>query len=222
MTMILVGQYDSPFVRRVAVTLNHYGHSFERRPLSVFRDFDAVLAFNPLGKVPVLTLDDGESLFDSRIILDYLDGLAAPELRLVPTAESDRHRVLRVEAIAVGLCEKLYERGYEFARRDTDKQDLRVVARTERQIRSALDWLEALRPSPWLHGTRFTRADMTAAIAVTYMREKHEGFVSPSEHPGLQALCDICERTEHFHDAAYSAVEAERSGWRPRQVHDLD
>ena len=64
--MILVGQYDSPFVRRVAVILNLYGFPFVRRPFSVFKDFDAVLALNPLGKVPVLTLDDGENLFDSR------------------------------------------------------------------------------------------------------------------------------------------------------------
>lgn len=60
--MILVGQYDSPFVRRVAVTLNLYGLPFGRWSFSVFKDFDAVLALNPLGKVPVLTLDDGEGL----------------------------------------------------------------------------------------------------------------------------------------------------------------
>jgi glutathione S-transferase len=150
--MILVGQYDSPFVRRVAVTLNLYGFPFVRRPFSVFKDFDAVLALNPLGKVPVLTLDDGENLFDSRAILDYLDSLVEPGFRLLPPAEPERHRVLRVEVIAVGLCEKLYELGYEFARREAGKQDSGVVARTERQVRSALDWLEVLRPSPWLQG----------------------------------------------------------------------
>jgi glutathione S-transferase len=218
--MILVGQYDSPFVRRVAVTLNLYGIPFVRRPFSVFKDFDAVLALNPLGKVPVLTLDDGENLFDSRAILDYLDSLVEPELRLLPPAEPERHRVLRVEVIAVGLCEKLYELGYEFARREAGKQDPGVVARTERQVRSALDWLEALRPSPWLHGANLTRADMTAAIAVTYMREKQAGLVPRSRHPMLQALCDRCEATDQFLNASYSTAEAARSGWRPRAVHE--
>jgi glutathione S-transferase len=218
--MILIGQYDSPFVRRVAVTLNYYGLSFKRRPFSVFRDFDTVLALNPLGKVPVLTLDDGESLFDSWAILDYLDSLVGSEKRLVPAAEPERRQVLRVEAVAVGLCEKLYERGYEFVRRDADKLDPDVVARTERQIRSALDWLEALRPSPGLCGSGITRADMTAAIAVTYLREKHAGLISLAEHPALQALCDRCEATEHFRDAAYSIAEAVRSGWHARATDD--
>ncbi len=113
------------------------------------------------------------------------------------------------------VCEKLYERGHEFARRNADKQDPDVVARTERQIRSTLASLEALRPSPWLCSAGFTRADLTAAIAVTYLREKHAGFITRPEHPALQGLCDRCEAMEHFREAAYSAEEATRSGWRP-------
>ena len=73
--MILVGQYDSPFVRRVAVTLHHYGMPFERQVLSVFADAAAVRAVNPLGQVPALRLDDGETLFDSAAILDWLSTL---------------------------------------------------------------------------------------------------------------------------------------------------
>ena len=113
--MILVGQYDSPFVRRVAVTMNIYTMPFERRVLSVFTDFEAMLAVNPLGKVPVLQLEDGELLYDSRAILDYLDGLVPVEKRLVPAGEPHRRRILRIEAVALGLAEKLYERGVEFA-----------------------------------------------------------------------------------------------------------
>ena len=143
--MILVGQYDSPF-GRVAVAMNHYGIPFERRILSVFTDFPAMLTINPLGKVPVLELNDGEPLFDSRAILDYLDGLVPPDRRLVPSEEPDRRRVLRIEAISVGLAEKLYERGFEFARRDPSSRDARVVQRVERQILSALSWLRGAAP----------------------------------------------------------------------------
>ena len=69
--MILVGQNDSPFVRRVAVTLRHYGMAYQRKPLSVFADYDAVRALHPLGRVPILLLDDGETLADSAAILDH-------------------------------------------------------------------------------------------------------------------------------------------------------
>ncbi|MDH3469400.1 MAG: glutathione S-transferase family protein, partial [Gammaproteobacteria bacterium] len=92
--MILVGQYDSPFVRRVAITLNLYGMHFERKVLSVFTDFEAMLAINPLGRVPVLELENGERLFDSRMILDYLDGLVDTERKLMPCKLPDRLRVL--------------------------------------------------------------------------------------------------------------------------------
>ena len=212
--MILVGQYDSPFVRRVAVTLNHYQMGFERRVLSVFTDFEAVLTLNPLGKVPVLELDDGERLVDSRAILDHLDERARPEDRLVQAAGSARRTVLNVDAIALGLSEKLYERGIEFARRAVDKRDDNVVQRVERQIRSALDWLEKREPSPWFFADGMTRADVTCAIAVTYMREKSRELVDPDRWPLLIAHCQRCEARSEFTRAAYSAAEASRSRWR--------
>src|ERR1041385_3893259 len=95
-----------------------HGVPFDRRTLSVFRDFAEMLRLNPLGKVPVLQLDDGELLFDSRAILDYVDGLVAPDRRLLPPDEPHRLRVSRIEAVALGLAEKLYERVFEYARRD--------------------------------------------------------------------------------------------------------
>ena len=85
--MILVGQYDSPFVRRVAVTLNHYHMPFTRNPLSIFRNAAEVQKLNPLLRVPVLILEGGETLIDSHAIIDHLDEIrmptdAAPQLEL--------------------------------------------------------------------------------------------------------------------------------------------
>ena len=215
--MILIGQYDSPFVRRVAVTLHRYDLSFERRVLSVFSDFDAMLAINPLGKVPVLELDDGERLFDSRAILDYLDSLVASDRRLVPANEPDRRKVLRIDAVATGLAEKLYERAYEFARRDPIKRDPSIIARVERQIDSALSWLEGLGPSPWLFGDQISRPDVTAAVAFTYMVEKHRPFFERRPSPVLETHCRHCEALSEFARAAYSVTEAEHSGWYPER-----
>jgi glutathione S-transferase len=75
-TMILIGQYDSPFVRRVAIALDLYGHVFEPRPWSTFGDGDKIAPYNPLRRVPTLVLDDGEALIESTAILDTLDELA--------------------------------------------------------------------------------------------------------------------------------------------------
>lgn len=82
--MILIGQYDSPFVRRVAVALVLYGFPYEHRPWSTFADADQIAPFNPLRRVPVLVVDDGEPLIESAAILDHLDGLAGVERALIP------------------------------------------------------------------------------------------------------------------------------------------
>ncbi len=97
--MILVGQYDSPFVRRVAVALNHYGIGFERQILSVFQDFDAMLSVNPLGKVPALILPGREHIYDSRAIVEYLEGIAPSARRLTPSNAGQRREMLRIESV---------------------------------------------------------------------------------------------------------------------------
>jgi glutathione S-transferase len=82
---VLVGQYDSPFVRRVAVVLHYYCVAFDRRVLSTFGDFDTMLELGPLGKVPVFVMVDGERLWDSRAILDFLHGQVSPSSPCCPT-----------------------------------------------------------------------------------------------------------------------------------------
>jgi glutathione S-transferase len=215
---ILVGQYDSPFVRRVAVALHHYGVTFERRVLSTFADFEAVLDLSPLGKVPVFILPDGERLWDSRAILDGLHRQADPERLLLPDDERGRRLVLRVEATALGLAEKSYERALEFARRAPGAQDPAMVARVERQIESALAWLEAQQPAPFFHGPALSVADITSAVALTYLHEKLPQLLPPGAYPALEAHRAACERMPAFQRAPYSAAEALRTGWRPEAV----
>ena len=92
--MTLVGQYDSPFVRRVAVTLHHYGLPFRRNPISVFGDADKMAQINPVVRIPSLILEDGGVLIDSGAIIDYLDGLVGPERSLTPASDAERSRWL--------------------------------------------------------------------------------------------------------------------------------
>ncbi len=86
MALSLIGHYDSPFVRRVGVSLHILGIPFERQLLSVFSNADAVRAYNPVGRVPALVLDDGECLVDSAAILDHLDEAGARSARCCPRA----------------------------------------------------------------------------------------------------------------------------------------
>jgi len=212
---ILVGQYDSPFVRRVAVVLHHYGVVFERRVLSTFADFEAMLRLGPFGKVPVFILPDGERLWDSRAILDHLHSEASSERVLLPREGPERRKVIRAEVTALGLAEKAYERGIEFARRAPGKQDPIWIARLERQIVSALAWLNAQRPAPYLVGQGLSVADVTAAVAFTYIREKWPLLIPPHAFPEMESHSARCESLPAFCEASYSASEAARSGWRP-------
>ncbi len=222
--MILVGQYDSPFVRRVAVALNHFGMSFERRVLSVFQDFDTMLSINPLGKVPSLILPNGEHIYDSRAIIEYLEGTAPADRRLTPS-EPGRHReMLRIEAVGLGLAEKTYERAIEFSRRSPGTQDPVWVARLERQIGSALSWLESgletVPQAEWLVGDRMTRADLAVTVAATYVLEKLPQLYGPGDFPRLEARRRKCEALAPFAQSPYSIAESLATGWRPEHPPD--
>ena len=200
---VLVGQYDSPFVRRVAVTLHHYGMAFEQRPLSTFGDFDAMLALTPLGKVPVLVFEDGSTLWDSRAILDVLHRRVAAASRLLPDDEAPRRRVLQVEAAAVGLAEKTYERNFETKRRAPGLQDPAIMARVEHQIATTLAWLEAQQPAPYFLGDRMSIADVTTAVAMTYLRARLPRLCLVGAYPALDRHHAACEALAEFRAAPF-------------------
>jgi glutathione S-transferase len=102
---ILIGQYDSPFVRRVAVTLHHYSVAFERRVLSKFADFDTMLELGHWERCRCSCCQTARPC-DSRATLDFLHGQASPERLLLPRHEPARYRVWRAEVTALGLAEK--------------------------------------------------------------------------------------------------------------------
>src|ERR1700689_3828002 len=104
--MILIGMFDSPFVRRVAVSLRLLEVPFEHRNWSVHRDFELIRQFNSLGRVPALVLPDGEALIDSSAILAFLDDAAGPERALLPPSGDRRRRALHIISLALGAADK--------------------------------------------------------------------------------------------------------------------
>lgn len=198
--MILVGQMDSPFLRRVAVTMNFYSIPFERRSLSVFKDLKALSAINPLGKVPALVLDEGETLFDSQMILDYLDETAGPDVSLTPPAGEDRRKVLRIATVALGVAEKVVALNMETLYRAEGTTDPGMVRRFEGQVKSGLQWLEAEAPDQerWFLGATMTQADVTAACALTHAHEKRPELFDSETFPALAALRQRAEALDIF------------------------
>src|SRR5215468_268375 len=153
--MFLIGQYDSPFVRRTAIAMRLYGIDFQHRPWSTFGDAEKIAAHNPLRRVPTLVLDNGEAVIDSAAILDYLDELVGPERAMIAPRGAARRRDLRTIALATGLGDKAVSLVYESVLR---KERLKLwVDRCEAQISGALDVLERERAAartPYLFGTR--------------------------------------------------------------------
>jgi hypothetical protein len=105
-TMILIGQYDSPFVRRVGIALTIYEIPFDHRPWSTFGDVEKIRPYNPLTRVPTLVLDNGDVLIESQSIIDYLDSLVGPDRAMFPISEPTRHRALKIASLAIGLGDK--------------------------------------------------------------------------------------------------------------------
>jgi glutathione S-transferase len=197
--MILIGQYDSPFVRRVAVALNLYGIAYEHRPWSVFGDGDKIAAFNPLRRVPTLVLDDGEALIESAAILDALDQLVGPDRALIAASGGARRQALKVAALAAGLADKAVSLVYERAIHARDTPLWRE--RCQAQIAGALQALEAdraSRPGPWWFGERIGHADIAAACVLRFLGEAHPDVLGPDRWPSLAAHAGAAEALPAF------------------------
>ncbi|AUX41607.1 glutathione S-transferase [Sorangium cellulosum] len=198
--MILIGQYDSPFVRRVAVALQHYGLAYEHRPWSVWADADAIAKVNPLRRVPVLVMDDGEALVESAAILDALDDVVGPERALLPRSGEARRAGLRICALATGMADKAVSLLYEHVLRSGDRRSPVWVERCTAQISDALDVLErerAARGGDHLLGA-FSHADIALGCALRFLGEAHPSLVDASRRPALAAHSARCEAMPVF------------------------
>jgi len=200
--MLLIGMFDSPFVRRVAVSLKLLGFAFEHANWSVGRDFDRIRAYNPLGRVPTLMLDDGEALIESAAILDYIDELAGPERALLPRSGPERRAALKLMAIAVGGAEKCVAQVYEEAFRPPERRHAPWVERCREQMLGAAAEMEracaAAGTGAWLVGGRCTQADVTATCAFTFMSDTGRLPADPAQFPAWRAHAARCEALPGF------------------------
>ena len=195
--MKLIGLFDSPYVRRVAVSMRLQGFAFEHVQLSVFRHIDEMRKINPLVKVPMLVLDNGEKLVESNFILDYLDGEAAAERRLIPASGPARRQIQQHCAIALVATEKAVQIAYETKYRPAEFTYSSWVDRCRTQLHDAFALLEAQPVSPLLSGAAITQADVTTAVAARFASHIDSDF-DLGRYPRVQQLSAHCEALQAF------------------------
>jgi glutathione S-transferase len=197
--VVLYGRYASPFVRRVAVTLQLYGVAYRHVPLMPFGPDKAELAkFNPIARVPALRLDNGETLIDSAVILDHLDQGAGPQASLTPAAGAARRRVLTLLAVAHGANEKLVAGLYERAFRSREAWHRPWLDTCDKQVRDGFAWLDAEFEGPWFAGSAMTQADLTVAVFWLFGRGKRPRFFDGLNCKRLEALAERLQETPAF------------------------
>jgi glutathione S-transferase len=197
--MILIGQYDSPYVRRVGIALTLYGLPFEHRPWSVFGDGDSIRSLNPLMRVPTLVLEDGDVVVDSATIIDHLDSLVPDDRTMFPRGGAERRRALRIAALATGLGDKAVSLFYEHR---MHKEVSKVWSdRCRSQIEATLSVLEdecATVTSAWWFGDRIGHADIAAACVLRFLSEVHPDSYATARYPALTGLCAQAELLDVF------------------------
>ena len=198
--MILIGMFDSPFVRRVAISMKLLEVKFEHKNWSVGKDQAQIRKYNPLGRVPTLVLDDGEMLTESAAILDYLDDRVGRERALLPVTGALRRRVLTLMALATGAAEKAGQQVYETVFRPAEKRHEPWTQRLREQMHGALAMLDraaaAIEGDDWLIDAGLTQADISVACAFTYVDEAVR--LDKKLYPALRKHVARCEKLPVF------------------------
>lgn len=199
--MMLIGQYDSPFVRRVGIALTTYGLAFEHAPWSTFGDADKIAKHNPLRRVPTLVMDDRTAYVDSAAILTVLDDMVGPERASLARHGDDGRQLLRIAAFAAGAADKGVSLLYERVLREAAFP--LWVDRCRLQIGETLDLLEAerqLRPTRYLFDDELSHADVILTTLWGFISEALAGELEWSRWPALGAHATACEELPAFRE----------------------
>jgi glutathione S-transferase len=156
-----------------------------------------VAELNPLGKVPVMVLDDGTRLFDSRVIVEYLDTVS-PVGRLIPEPSRQRIAVKRWEALADGLCDAAVAVVVE-NRRPLRQQSRKWVDHQQQKITAAVQaFASDLGDDTWCSGDAYTLADIATGSALGYLDLRQPDFDWRASHPNLARLADKLAKRASF------------------------
>jgi glutathione S-transferase len=186
--MKLLGSPASPYTRKVRVVLAEKRIECEMELVDVQPIENPVNAYNPLGKIPTLLLDDGTALYDSRVIVDFLDA-RSPISRLIPEETRDRVAVRRWEALADGVLDAGLLVRYESLRERRERSQAwsdKQVARIHRGLAVMAKDLEG---RPWCHNDRYSLADIAVGCCLGWLDFRkpgevdwHAQYAAPAQH----------------------------------------
>lgn len=197
--MKLVGSHTSPFVRKVRIVLAEKKIEYEFVVESPWSEESKVPGYNPLGKIPVLILDDETPLFDSRVIVEYIDNVT-PNNKLFPAPNRERTEVKRWEALADGLCDAAVAALLE-AKRPTTEQSASWIARQHDKVTRTLEFMsEELGDKSFCMGTHISMADLAIGTALGYLCFRFPNIDWQSRHPNLSKLYDKLMQRPAFAD----------------------
>ncbi len=201
--MQLIGYMDSPFVRRVAITMQFLGIGYNHRELSIFRDYDEFRAINPMVKVPTLLVDDGQVLSDSSLIIGYLETHVA-QRSLMPADPDSYLRASHLIGVALVAMEKVAQLIYETSHRPENRQHAPWIKRLEQQLEGATGLMESaasaceITGNKWLLGDDISQADISIAVAWRFMLHIDRVNLEPKDYPALAGFSARAEALAEF------------------------
>jgi len=199
--MKLIGSLTSPYVRKVRIVMAEKKLDFQHELEDVWAS-DKILASNPLGKVPCLVLPGGEAIFDSRVIVEYLD-TRSPVSRLIPESSRERIEVRTWEALADGILDAaiLARLEQNWPGRTAEQRSQAWVDRQLRKVDASLTAIsQGLGDKPWCSGIHLSLADIAVGCALGYITFRFPQIDWRSAHPNLAKLAEKLDARQSFID----------------------
>lgn len=200
--MKLIGSLTSPFVRKVRIVLAEKKLDYKFELEDVWAPGSTILQANPLGKVPCLVMEGGEAVFDSRVIVEYVDTLS-PVGKLIPLSGRERVEVRTWEALADGLLDAaiLVRLEQTFAGRTPEQRSAAWIERQMAKVDASLSAMsQGLGERPWCAGTHYTLADIAVGCALGYLDFRYRDLDWRGRHPNLERLYDKLMQRQTFID----------------------
>lgn len=199
--MRLIASLTSPYVRKVRIALAEKKIEYQLLEALPWTPENPVHEWSPLGKVPVLVLDDGTRLFDSRVIVEYLDTVS-PVSRLIPEPNRQRIAVKRWEALADGVCDAAGAIVLEH-RRPARQQSKDWIERQEQKMTAGVAELaRELDDKAWCNGEAYSLADIATGCALGYLDLRHSEINWRADYRNLARLAEKLDKRPSFQDTA--------------------